>query len=88
MRLKKYTKECVQREADLYLSGKSIPAISKILRMPDSTVSWHLIHPLEKIDFVSWLRIRKKLNKVAKDKSRAAYEEWIIQSNIELLKNE
>lgn len=74
MKLYKYSAEIVSREAKLYLEGYSIPQIAKMLKMPNQTVSWHLIYPLKEIDYWSWIEIRDKLLKRAKSPARYKYE--------------
>ena len=49
MNLYKYSDETVLKEAELYLEGYSITQIAKRLKMPNQTVSWHLIYPLENL---------------------------------------
>lgn len=71
MALRKYSPETVITEADMLLSGMKLSDISQALDIPMSTVSWHLIYPLRYINFDKWARVRKLINKFAKNKSRA-----------------
>ena len=66
----KYTDREINLEAILFISGKSILEISKLLKIPSSTISWHLIHPLKKINYTAWLTIRYKLLRRAKNTDR------------------
>lgn len=77
----RYTRDTIIEEAQLYIQGHSIPQISKELGIPVSTVSWHLIHPLEHIRYLDWLVIRYRLIRRAKNPSRADYESWHIDNS-------
>lgn len=79
--MKKYSPKVIKQEAQLYLSGKTIPAIAIELGIPISTVSWHLIHPLSKIDYRAWIAIRYRLLHRAKNARRRDYEEFMIESS-------
>lgn len=72
---RRYTQEDILAEANMLLSGRTIIQVSKILSMPPSTVSWHLIYPLEEIDYYLWKKVRAKLDKYAKNKSRVINHE-------------
>lgn len=76
--LRKYTPAIVRLEANLYLSGSNMKEISQLLRIPVSTVSWHLIYPLYSIDFDLWKKVRSRNFKYAKDGSRVDFEEYIV----------
>ena len=78
--LYKYSEDTVIKEADMFLSGAKLSDISAALHIPKSTISWHLIHPLMKLDFDKWVQVRKKLNKFAKNKHRADMDEWLMKS--------
>ena len=78
MGLLKYTVNDIRKEAEMYLAGKSIPSIAAELKMPVSTVSWHLIHPLKDIDYRAWVVIRCKLLNRARNKDRQECEEFAI----------
>lgn len=79
----RYTPECVKKEAEMYLSGDSILTIARKLKMPNQTVSWHLIHPLKRIDYSAWIAIRYKLLSRAHDPERQSLEEQeILNSGI------
>lgn len=66
MSLVKYTENTVLQEAEMYLKGYTLPEISKKLRIPKSTASWHLIKPLKHINFDLYIQVRERLNKYAK----------------------
>lgn len=78
--MRKYSDEQIKMEAKLFLEGNSIRKISDKLNVPKSTISWHLIHPLKRIDFESWIIIRSKLIGSAKDLLRLHNEMAIIES--------
>lgn len=78
--LYKYSDDTVIKEADMFLSGAKLSDISAVLHIPTSTISWHLMHPLMKLDFDKWVQVRKKLNKFAKDRHRADMEERFIET--------
>lgn len=67
---RKYTQEDILAEANMFLSGNTIKQVAVALKVPVSTVSWHLIYPLKEIDYATWMRVRVRLDKYAKDKSR------------------
>lgn len=77
--MRKYSDEQIKMEAKLFLEGNSIREISDKLHIPKSTVSWHLIHPLKRIDFESWAIIRSRLAGSAKDSFRLHNEMTIIE---------
>lgn len=64
--LYKYSDDTVIKEADMFLSGAKLSDISAALHIPKSTISWHLIHPLMKLDFDKWVQVRKKAQQVRK----------------------
>lgn len=75
MQLRKYTKEQVIKEADLFLTHNwTLRQVSRHLGIPHSTVSWHLIYPLKQIDYSKWITVRTKLYKYAKSHKRAEDE--------------
>lgn len=80
-RLRKYSRQDIKQEAQLFLHGDSIPTISRKLGIPVSTVSWHLIHPLRRINYPAWLTIRYKLIPRAKNLERKIYEEDEIEQS-------
>lgn len=81
---RRYSKEDVLREAELYLAGKSIPDISKELKTPFQTVSWHLMHPLRNYDYSAWIVIRNQLLHRAKNMKRKEQEQSEIQLYLNL----
>lgn len=72
---RRYTSEDILAEANMLLTGRTIVQVSKIFHMPASTVSWHLIYPLKDIDYYLWRKVRAKLDKYAKNKSRVIKHE-------------
>lgn len=70
---KKYTSEDILVKANMFLAGYNLKRISNTLNTPISTVSWHLIYPLKEIDYATWMRVRDKLDKYAKNKSRVTH---------------
>lgn len=78
--LYKYSDDTVIKEADMFLSGAKLSGISAALNIPKSTISWHLMHPLMKLDFDKWVQVRKKLNKFAKDKQRVHINDLFIET--------
>lgn len=82
MRLYKYSNQTVLKEADLLLSGHTLNQISEILKIPISTVSWHLIKPLFFLDYSKWVEVRKRLNKFAKSELRV-YTEYLFVKSVE-----
>ena len=87
IKLRKYTSETVLREAEMYLEGYSITQIAKQLKMPNQTVSWHLIYPLKEIDYTSWIEIRDRLLKRAKNPKRHDYEKRCINFHTKWINN-
>lgn len=82
-KLVKYTNDTVIAEAELFLSGMKLHAISQHLCIPLSTVSWHLIHPLEYIDYDLYIQVRSQLNRYAKNQKRQLRDETLIYSHNE-----
>lgn len=67
---RKYTQEDILAEANMFLSGNTIKQVAAALKAPISTVSWHLIYPLKGVNYSVWVRVRVRLDKYAKNKSR------------------
>lgn len=80
MNLYKYSEDTVIKEADMFLSGAKLSDISAALHIPTSTVSWHLMHSLMRIDFDKWVDVRAKLDKFAKDKQRVHINNLFIET--------
>lgn len=74
MKLVKYTDRDVIIEAKLVLKGFTMRDITELTGAPKSTISWHLIHPLKYIDFDLYTKVRRKLNKYARDLQRKNQE--------------
>ena len=75
----KYKTQDVIAEADLFLNGYTLKNISLALSIPVATISWHLIYKLEEIDLEKWAEVRKRLNKYAKNKTRAQRDSYVIE---------
>ena len=82
MKLLKYSDQTVIAEADLLLAGHTLQQISEVLKIPISTVSWHLIYPLFFLDYTKWVKVRKRLNKFAKSELRV-YNEYLFVKAVE-----
>lgn len=67
---RRYTQEDILAEANMFLSGNTVKQVAVTLKAPVSTVSWHLIYPLKDINYSVWVRVRVRLDKYAKNKSR------------------
>ena len=78
--LYKYSDDIVIKEADMFLAGARLSDISAALHIPKSTISWHLINPLMRIDFDKWVDVRAKLDKFAKDKQRVHINDLCIET--------
>ena len=72
--LYKYSDLVVKTEAYLFLQGYTLKQVSETLNIPISTVSWHLIHPLFRIDFEMWIQVRDILKHRAFDQERVNRE--------------
>lgn len=70
----KYSELIIKTEAYLFLQGYTLNQVSETLNIPNSTVSWHLIHPLFSIDFDMWLKVREILRPRAHDRERVKEE--------------
>lgn len=79
---RRYTKEHVKHEAELFLSGSTLSEIAECTHTPLSTVSWHLIHPLYDYDIELYIKVRAKLLTRCKDESRRTRESRIVESYI------
>lgn len=67
----KYSDSDVLYEAYLFcVECKSMLEISRYLKVPRSTVSWHLLYPLKDIDYMLWTEVRRKCIKHAKKPRR------------------
>lgn len=78
MSLMKYTDTDVIAEAEMVLRGQTLYDVSHALGIPKSTVSWHLIPPLERIDFDLYVQVRERLNKYAKNQKRQSRDKALI----------
>lgn len=71
---KRYAPEEILQEAELYLNGMTMPVISMKLRVPISTISYHFINQLKRLDYESWIYIRNRLVTKAKNLTRVREE--------------
>lgn len=75
MQLRKYTKEQVIKEADLFLTRNwTLKQVSRHLGIPHSTVSWHLIFVLRELNYDKWVQVRTRLHCYARNAIRAQEE--------------
>lgn len=57
----RYAENDILKEACMFCKERvSIAEIAKRLRVPRSTVSWHLLYPLKNIDYSMWVAVRKE----------------------------
>lgn len=61
---RKYTDDDILTEAREYLKdGVKLKDVARTLRVPISTLSWHLTYPLRDINHALWEEVRIKVHK-------------------------
>ena len=61
---RRYSEEDILAEAKEYLKdGEVLESVARTLRVPLSTLSWHLTYPLRDIDHTLWEEVRIKVHK-------------------------
>lgn len=61
MSLYKYTSDTVLQEADLIIAGNKLREVSALLKIPISTVSWHMLNSLKQLDLTRYEKVRVRL---------------------------
>lgn len=73
MELSKYDLEIVIQEARLLLEGQNLHQISKELKIPLATISWHLLFPLKVMDYPLWIQVDEELRRRKLGKRRGPH---------------